>query len=195
MSSQLIPLVPEQEARNFLATQTMDEARHVEGFQKMLRKIDKVYPMNPYLRMLLNDVAQTQRVEEKVIGMNFLIEGLALTAFNETIKLDKDPLLNEFLRLFVRDEARHVGFAVKYLPTKAKQLPLYRRLQMKVKQIQWLALLDRSVKYHKEEAEAFGVDLRDVMERILTEHQDRLDEMGIDVMINTQFMRHFATRM
>lgn len=189
VSSQLVGMVDDCEGRNFLSTQTMDEARHVEGFQRMLQRVDKIYPMNPYLRFLLCDIMRQRHLEEKIVGMNFLVEGLALTAFREVVKLGKDPVLEEFLTYFIRDESRHVGFAVKYLPKKIGRLPLDRKLHLKAKQLFWMFLLDRNTRYHQKEAETVGVDMMEVTKTILSEHQERLDEMGLDVMVDTKWVQ------
>lgn len=189
VSSQLVGMVDDCEGRNFLSTQVMDEARHVEGFQRMLQRVDKIYPMNPYLRFLLCDIMSQRHLEEKIVGMNFLVEGLALTAFREVVKLGKDPVLEEFLTYFIRDESRHVGFAVKYLPQKIGDMPPRRKLHLRAKQLFWMFLLDRNTRYHQKEAEVVGIDMMEVTKTILSEHQERLDEMGLDVMVDTKWIQ------
>lgn len=186
ISSQLVSMVRENEARNFLSTQTMDEARHVEVFQKMLQQLDQVYPMNPYLRLLLNDIYRSDWVIEKMMGMNLFVEGLALSAFREAMSLHKDRHLDEVLRLIMKDESRHVGFGVKYLAPKLKRLLPHQKLRLQGKQLLWAFLLERSVRTHQREAEVFGVDLVGVVKQILRDHRDRVQEMASDALIDTR---------
>src|SRR5690606_14467429 len=78
-------------------------------------KIGILYPINPNLKMLLEKILSDPRWDLKFIGMQIIIEGLALAAFN-TLKLTaKDPLLTQLITLVLRDEARHVTFGVNYL--------------------------------------------------------------------------------
>src|SRR5688572_2410119 len=118
ISSQLVSLVPDVEASKFLATQVMDEARHVEVFEGMLGYVGRIYPMNPFLNALLTDMSRIRTREEKLIGMNMLVEGLALSAFRASCRTMKENLnvseagyraIGEPIEAILRDEARHVG--------------------------------------------------------------------------------------
>ena len=95
---------------------TFDEARHVEVFHKYLReKIQFMYPVNKHLKALLDKVLTDPRWDLKFIGMQIIIEGLALAAFNTMKMVSRDDLLKDIIELVIRDEARHVTFGVNYL--------------------------------------------------------------------------------
>jgi hypothetical protein len=123
VASQLVSCAPTYDAKLYAASQTFDEARHVEVFSRYLReKVGIVYPISPHLKALLDKVLTDSRWDLKFIGMQIIIEGLALAAFH-TLKLtSKDPLFLHILELTIRDEARHVAFGVTYLEDFVKSL-------------------------------------------------------------------------
>jgi hypothetical protein len=116
VASQLASCAPTYDAKLYAASQTFDEARHVEVFTKYLQeKIGILYPVNRHLKSLLDKILTDPRWDLKFIGMQIIIEGLALAAFN-TLKLTaQDKLLRDIIELVIRDEARHVTFGVNYL--------------------------------------------------------------------------------
>jgi hypothetical protein len=116
VASQLVSCAPTYTAKLYAASQTFDEARHVEVFSRYLkRKIGFRYPVSRSLKMLLDKVLTDPRWDLKFIGMQIIIEGLALAAFNSTKNNTADPLLKQIVHLVIRDEARHVTFGVNYL--------------------------------------------------------------------------------
>ncbi len=116
VASQLVSCAPTYDAKLYAASQTFDEARHVEVFTKYLQdKIGIVYPINKSLKSLLDKILTDPRWDLKFIGMQIIIEGLALAAFNTMRLTVLDPVLKNILYLVVRDEARHVTFGVNYL--------------------------------------------------------------------------------
>lgn len=116
VASQLASCAPTFNAKLYAASQTFDEARHVEVFNKFLqKKIGLMYPVNRSLKALLDKILTDPRWDLKFIGMQIIIEGLALAAFNVAKMNTKDPVLHDLLHLVIRDEARHVTFGVNYL--------------------------------------------------------------------------------
>ena len=107
--------VPDASAKLYAATQTMDEARHVEVYAKYVDKIAIVYPMSPMLKGLIDATLQSGRFEKIMIGMNMVVEGLALGAFNNMYRQTTCPLLKQITFNVMRDEARHVSFGHTYL--------------------------------------------------------------------------------
>jgi hypothetical protein len=91
----------------------MDEARHVEVFGRYLHeKLDGSYPINAHLGMLLDDIVQDSRWDMTYLGMQIMVEGLALAAFGFQHQMTTEPLLKKLLRYVMSDEARHVAFGV-----------------------------------------------------------------------------------
>jgi hypothetical protein len=91
----------------------MDEARHVEVFAKYLDdKLSGHYPINAHLGLLLDDIVNDSRWDMTYLGMQIMVEGLALAAFGFMQQLSTEPLLKQLLRYVMADEARHVAFGV-----------------------------------------------------------------------------------
>jgi hypothetical protein len=91
----------------------MDEARHVEVFAKYLDdKLSGHYPINAHLRLLLDDIIADSRWDMTYLGMQIMVEGLALAAFGFMHQMTTEPLLKQLLRYVMSDEARHVAFGV-----------------------------------------------------------------------------------
>ena len=123
VASQLASCAPTYNAKLYAASQTFDEARHVEVFNRYLQdKIGIHYPINPSLKLLLDKILTDERWDLKFIGMQIIIEGLALAAFQMLKAITKDPLLKQLLHYVVRDEARHVTFGINYLEDYIKTL-------------------------------------------------------------------------
>lgn len=116
VASQLASCAPTFNGKLYAASQTFDEARHVEVFNRYLQeRIGIMYPVNTHLKSILDKILTDERWDLKFIGMQIIIEGLALSAFNTVREYTPDPVLSDVLYLVVRDEARHVTFGVNYL--------------------------------------------------------------------------------
>ena len=112
-TAQLVSAVPDTDAKFYAATQVMDEARHVEVFERYLReKVGRSYEITQNLFTLLQAITIESRWDFKFLGMQLLVEGLALTAFMSMLTRCRDPLLKRLLRLVMQDEARHVAYGV-----------------------------------------------------------------------------------
>ena len=116
VASQLTSCAPTYNAKLYAASQTFDEARHVEAFNKYIQtRMKLMYPIGNALKSILDKILTDKRWDLKFIGMQIIIEGLALAAFQSSRDLTTDPVLKDMLGLIIRDEARHVTFGVNYL--------------------------------------------------------------------------------
>ena len=116
VASQLTSCAPTFNAKLYAASQTFDEARHVEAFNKYLQtRIGRIMPIGKNLKALLDKILTDPRWDFKFIGMQIIIEGLALAIFNTIRDTTQDPVFKRLLGLVIRDEARHVTFGVNYL--------------------------------------------------------------------------------
>ena len=112
-TAKIVESVPWIDAKYYAATQVMDEARHVEVFAKYLDdKLSGHYPINAHLRMLLDDIIADNRWDMTYLGMQIMVEGLALAAFGFMHQMTTEPLLKQLLRYVMSDESRHVAFGV-----------------------------------------------------------------------------------
>ncbi|MBV8980025.1 MAG: ferritin-like domain-containing protein, partial [Acidimicrobiia bacterium] len=122
-TAKIVETVPWIDAKYYASTQVMDEARHVEVFAKYLdEKLSGHYPINAHLRLLLDDIVQDSRWDMTYLGMQIMVEGLALAAFGFLHQLTTEPLLKKLLRYVMSDEARHVAFGVLSLQEYYEQL-------------------------------------------------------------------------
>ncbi len=112
-TAKIVETVPWIDAKYYAATQVVDEARHVEVFAKYLdEKLSGHYPLNGHLGLLLDDILADSRWDMTYLGMQIMVEGLALAAFGFIHAMTTEPLLKQLLRYVMADEARHVAFGV-----------------------------------------------------------------------------------
>ena len=124
VASQLVGGVPWMDAKYYAGTQTMDEARHVEVFSRYLHeKLEWEWPITDTLKELLDATITDSRWDFKYLGMQVMIEGLAMAAFGNLYQMTTEPLLKELLRYVMRDESRHVAFGVLSLKDYYKDMP------------------------------------------------------------------------
>ena len=110
-TAKIVQSVPDIDSKFYAATQVIDEARHVEVYSRYLHeKIQLTYPLNPHLKALLDDVISDSRWDMTYLGMQVLIEGLALAAFGLIRNLATEPLGKALNAYVMQDEARHVMF-------------------------------------------------------------------------------------
>ena len=115
VAAQLVNAVPHTDAKFYAATQTMDEARHVEVFARYIEKLDEIRPIAPSLKGILDQTLATGDWMKKLVGMQVVVEGLALYAFREMRTTTEEPLLKELLTYVARDESRHHAYGVQYI--------------------------------------------------------------------------------
>jgi hypothetical protein len=112
-TAKIVETVPWYDAKLYASTQVVDEARHVEVFARYLdEKLGGAYPINAHLRLLLDDIVNDSRWDMTYLGMQVMVEGLALAAFGFMHQMTEEPLLKQLLRYVMSDEARHVAFGV-----------------------------------------------------------------------------------
>jgi hypothetical protein len=123
-AAKIVETVPWIDARYYAATQTMDEARHTEVFAKYLHtKLGEAYPMSPFLEGQITALLEDSRWDIAYLGMQIVIESLALAAFGTMLRSTEEPLLKKLLRYVMSDEARHVAFGVLSLSEYYADLP------------------------------------------------------------------------
>ena len=95
------------------STQVVDEGRHVEVFSRYLdEKLGRLYQINDNLFVIIDSLMSDSRWDMKFLGMQIMVEGLALGAFGTLYKQTREPLLKELLGMVIRDESRHVHYGV-----------------------------------------------------------------------------------
>jgi hypothetical protein len=171
-AARIVESVPDLDSKFYSATQTMDEARHAEMYGRFLQeKLGMVYPINDQLQSLLNDTLTDSRWDMPYLGMQVLIEGLALAAFGLLRDLTTKPLPKQILAYVMQDEARHVAFGRMALRDYYRQLTDAERREREEFVIQGCYLMRDRLR-GAEVLENFGIAGADAEE--ITEHSDVL---------------------
>jgi len=113
-TAKIVQGVPWEEAKFYAANQVADEARHVEVYHRYLtEKLGVSYPVNDNLRILLDQIICDPRWDITFLGMQIMVEGLALAAFSVTrLQMADEPLIQDLITRVMGDESRHVAFGV-----------------------------------------------------------------------------------
>jgi len=168
-TAKITETVPWYDAKLYASTQVVDEARHVEVFARYLdEKLGGGYQINAHLRMLLDDIINDSRWDMTYLGMQVMVEGLALAAFGNMYQFVSEPLLKQLLRYVMSDEARHVAFGVLSLQEVYSQMS-----DKEIKDRQEFAY-EASVRMRdrfmsQEVWERMGVNTRDVIPLVLND--------------------------
>src|SRR5690349_21492380 len=166
-TAKVVETVPWIDAKYYAATQVMDEARHVEVFAKYLdEKLSGHYPINAHLRLLLDDIIEDSRWDMTYLGMQIMVEGLALAAFGFIQQMTTEPLLKKLLRYVMADEARHVAFGVLSLQEYYQELsgPEIRERQ----EFAFEAAVRMRDRFLQQEVfEHFGVNVKDAVHLVM----------------------------
>ena len=113
-TAKIVETVPWAEAKFYAASQVLDEARHVEVYHRYLtEKLGLSYGVHPSLQTLLDDILRDPRWDLTFLGMQILVEGLALAAFGLLrLQMAGEPLIQDITGRIMADESRHVAFGV-----------------------------------------------------------------------------------
>ncbi|HSJ96884.1 MAG TPA: ferritin-like domain-containing protein, partial [Myxococcota bacterium] len=120
---QLVHVVPDLDGKFAAAVQVMDEARHVEVFARYLDKIGHRYPIDPDLQAIVTQLLAETDWEAKCVGMQVILESIALGFFRSGTELAREPVLASFIGRVHEDEARHVAYGVLSLEERIPNLP------------------------------------------------------------------------
>jgi rubrerythrin len=129
--SQLANVLPDADAKFFMATQVMDEARHLEFFQRyMSGRVGRMYEQSEVGRELFDYILSDPRWYIKTIGLQLVGETFAVALFKMLAETAKDDLLREGCKLILRDESRHMGFGMLSLPEQVQEMSPKEREEM-----------------------------------------------------------------
>src|SRR5580698_10144504 len=109
-AAKIMTQVPDVDSKFYASTQVIDEARHVESYKRLLEKFGVAYPMTPPLQELIDQVLRDSRWDMTYLGMQVVIEGLALAAFQQIRDHAQNPLAAAVNAYVMQDESRHVAF-------------------------------------------------------------------------------------
>jgi hypothetical protein len=168
-TAKIVETVPWYDAKLYASTQVVDEARHVEVFARYLEeKLGGEYQINVHLRMLLDDIINDSRWDMTYLGMQIMVEGLALAAFGFQHQMTTEPLLKQLLRYVMSDEARHVAFGV--LSLKECYDEMTDAEMMERQEFAFEAAIRMRDRFMSQEVwERMGVNVRDILPLVLAD--------------------------
>jgi hypothetical protein len=168
-TAKIVETVPWYDAKLYASTQVVDEARHVEVFARYLaEKLGGEYQINIHLRMLLDDIINDSRWDMTYLGMQIMVEGLALAAFGFQQQMTTEPLLKQLLRYVMSDEARHVAFGVLSLKESYDQMTDAEMMERQ--EFAFEAALRMRDRFMSQEVwERMGVNVKDILPLVLAD--------------------------
>ena len=167
ISAELAHRLEDPEAKMAATGQAFDEARHFATMRDYLRSLgmEKLPPLEPFSREILREVLAEPSLEAKLIGMQLLVESVALTLFQLVAESGTEPVLTEILPFFERDEARHVGLGIIHLPELLSNVSMFKALKLQAFQVKVQTFVTWGSLNLRKDFQAIGVDPYEGMTR------------------------------
>lgn len=166
ISAQLADALVPLEAKMAATSQAFDEARHFYTMYDYLKELDYLpEKLDPAPQALLDHVLSTEDIACKLLGMQLLIETIALAIFQEIRESQIEPVLCELMKYYERDEARHVGLGVQYLPLLLKQMNRRQLLRLSLFQAKLVGFALWENKVLEADFKLLGIDQRRILDR------------------------------
>ena len=163
ISLQLADQVTDIGARMAATSQAHDEARHFYVMRDYLHLIGyRDQPVPKPVTQALDMVLNTDSLAKKLLGMQLMVEPVALTIFQEVKRVSPEPILAELLGYFERDEARHVALGVNHLPTVVRGLGVIQITSLVMWQMKIFMLELYGLRELREDFETLGLDIEGV---------------------------------
>jgi hypothetical protein len=171
ISADLAEMLDDVEAKMAASGQVFDEARHFYTMRDYLLELGvEIPPLDGFTRAILVDVLESESLIEKLIGMQLLVENVAVHLFRAVAKGGVEPVLSELMPFFERDEARHIGLGVLYLPSRLRQISRFEAARLQLFQVKVTTLIVWATVLLRDSFEALGVDLNEIL-RVGTKNQ------------------------
>jgi hypothetical protein len=166
VSSEMSAKFVEQGPKMAAVSQAHDEARHFYVMKDYLEKRLNYKPETLFKAALrvLEEVSNTNCMAKKLLGLQLMIEPVAITIFRFVRKSNIDPVLSELLEYYEKDEARHIALGVKYLPSLIKKMSFLKKVSFVMWQIRLILFEIKGLKCIEKDLEALGINPREVFE-------------------------------
>lgn len=186
ISAQLADRLEPLEAKMAATSQAHDEARHFYTMYDYLNELGYMPErMDRAPQALLDLVLETDSLVNKLLGMQLLIETIALAIFQEVRESEVEPVLCELMRYYERDEARHVGLGMQYLPEMMKTMSKRELADTFLFQARLISYAIWENKVIERDLEVLGIDSRRIIEKARAKQALALREafaaLGVDV--------------
>jgi hypothetical protein len=165
VSLQLAEMLTDTEHRLAATGQAHDEARHYYVLHDYLKLLEvDVPPLDPYSRVFLNACLEAPLPIQKIVGMQMLVETIALTMFKMVREMNVDPALSYMLTFYEQDEARHVGFGAQAAPALVLAAGVTGRARLLAFEVKVLSAMLMALKSVEAELRLLGADPRALLE-------------------------------
>jgi hypothetical protein len=149
----------EVEAKMAATSQAFDEARHFYVMRDYLTFFEyEVPPLDGYTHTTLTTLLDSPHLIDKLLGMQLIVESVALQLFRAVAQWGGEPVLTELMTYFERDEARHVGLGVLYLPPLLEKASLWDRTRLALMQFQIITMIAWGTNLKEPHFRALGID-------------------------------------
>ena len=179
VSAELAERIEDVEAKMAATSQTFDEARHFYVMRDYLRELGvPVPPLDAYARLVLREILATERLTYKLVGMQLLVENTALSLFKMVAAANVEPVLTELMPYFEKDEARHVGLGINYLPKLLPRMSLLDTVALNFFQARIYSLLFWDTMLLLDDFTSLGLDANEATRAGLRVQVDIATRMG-----------------
>jgi len=179
VSADIAESLEDVEAKMAASGQVFDEARHFYTMRDYLLELGiEIPPLDGFTRAVLIDILETESILEKLIGMQLLVENIAVNLFRAVAKSRIEPVLADLMPYFEQDEARHVGLGVLYLPSKLRAISRLESLELQLFQLKVSTFVVWGTVLLRDSFEALGVDLNSTFTHGLKNQLEIFASMG-----------------
>jgi hypothetical protein len=179
ISADLAERIDDVEAKMAATSQAHDEARHFYVLRDYLRAVGEPVPrLGGIGRRLLVSILETESLVHKLVGMQLLVESNALALFRGLVEARVEPVLAELLPYYEKDEARHVGLGVLYLPRLLGKLDARETIAVAAFQLRCIGLLMSGGMTMRDEFRALGMNQRALASHTMRLQDDIVREMS-----------------
>jgi len=114
MSSQLLNIAPDPEAKLYYSTMVQDESRHTEAWLKLIEEAGGTAERDPYLDELAHMTLESDTLEEKVFQMQVFYERLIISRFRLIARASRGTVLEDLCNRLTTDDGIHHGAGMAY---------------------------------------------------------------------------------
>jgi len=186
VSLQLGANIDDFSAKMAATSQAHDEARHfyvMKDYLDLLGHNPK--PLSPKVAKVLEEVLHTKNLAKKLLGMQLMVEPIALTIFRFTRKLNVEPILTDLLAFYEIDESRHIALGIQYLPKLIKKMNKFQLASLIIWQAKVINAEIRGLKEIESDVVALGLDPLEIFEYAEKKQMECLEliakQMGISL--------------
>ena len=179
ISADLATMLEDTEAKMAATSQAFDEARHFYVMRDYLFAVGGRLPkLDGYTSVILNELLDTDRLVDKLLGMQLVVESVALTLFRSVAEANVEPVLAELMPYYERDESRHVALGVIYLPALLRQMGPIDTARLRLLQLKLVTFIGWGTHIKRPYFDTLGIDNNIAMHRGMKLQRDAFERLA-----------------